>query len=77
MEDFLRRLMKGPPPQYRWLAWSFIGSVIKGKTPKSYENLLIQGRDPSNKCIHDIEKDINRTFPEHPYFNNDQLGSYG
>jgi hypothetical protein len=34
-ELFLSRLAKGPPPQYRWLAWSFIASrlitKIKGK----------------------------------------------
>ena len=25
-ELFLKRLAEGPPPEYRWLAWSFIGS---------------------------------------------------
>ena len=28
-EHFLTRLAKGPPPQFRWLAWSFIASKLK------------------------------------------------
>ena len=33
--------------------------------------------DPKSKPIHDIEKDVNRTFPQHPYFNIENKGTFG
>ena len=33
---FISRLAKGPPPQYRWLAWSFVASKLKEKKPGEY-----------------------------------------
>jgi hypothetical protein len=38
---------------------------------------LKEGRAPSNPCGHDIAKDINRTFPEQPFFNDNEYGSFG
>lgn len=43
-ELFTSRLAKGPPPQYRWLAWSFIASKLKRKIPGEYERNLRLGR---------------------------------
>jgi len=68
-ELFLNRLAKGPPPQYRWLAWKFVAHNLKPRITGDYEKYLRLGRSPSNKsCQHDIEKDISRTFPKFSYF---------
>jgi hypothetical protein len=60
-ELFISRLAKGPPPQYRWLAWSFIASKLKRKINGEYERNLKLGRN--SKWSNDISKDINRSFP--------------
>lgn len=74
-EKFRSRLRKGPPPAYRWLAWKFIGSRILGKCKGLYENKLKQGEN--NEWLYVIDKDLNRTFPSHPYFNISQNGGVG
>ena len=77
-EIFLSRLAKGPPPQFRWFAWRFIASRLKSKTIGAYDKLVAKGRSPGeNPWAHDIFKDIDRTFPEHPYFNRSEFGSFG
>ena len=73
-ELFLNRLAKGPPPQYRWLAWKFVASKLKPKITGDYDKYLRISKHPSNKqCQIDIEKDIDRTFPQFTYFR-DGLG---
>ena len=70
---FLSRLSKGPPPQYRWLAWK-VAMARKLKRAKGlYEEQL--GRH--SKWMHDIVKDLDRTFPGHPYFSKEQFGDAG
>ena len=74
-ELFLSRLAKGPPPQFRWLAWQFIASRLKAKVPRDYETFLKEGRGPDNaKCVYEIGKDINRTFPYQSYFKDSSIG---
>ena len=65
-QKFRDRLRKGPPPPYRWLAWRFIGSRILGKCKGMYENKLKHGEN--NEWLYVIDKDLNRTFPAHPFF---------
>lgn len=67
-ELFLSRVAKGPPPQYRWLAWSFIASKLKPKIRGEYTKYLILGKNDENKWVREICKDINRTFPHLQYF---------
>ena len=58
------RLAKGPPPQYRWLAWTFVTSNIGLKVPGQYKKLVELGYLPDNQdVIYDVEKDIGRTMP--------------
>ena len=33
---FLSRLAKGPPPQYRWLAWRFVAQKLQAREPGEY-----------------------------------------
>jgi hypothetical protein len=40
-----------------------------------YEELL--GKSSKSKWINDIMKDLDRTFPNHPFFNKDQYGDTG
>ena len=74
-EKFRDRLRKGPPPAYRWLAWRFMGERILGKSKDQYENYLKQGEH--GEWLHDIDKDLCRTFPLHPYFAKKQHGGVG
>jgi hypothetical protein len=72
---FMSRLSKGPPPQYRWLAWK-IATGKKLKPAKGvYEELLTKGKE--SKWMHDIMKDLDRTFPTHPFLSKDQYGDVG
>ena len=75
---FISRLAKGPPPQYRWLAWSFTASQLKSKVPGDYNDAVEKGRSDANKDWQNtIHKDLDRTFPEHPFFNLNKHGSAG
>lgn len=74
-EKFKSRLSKGPPPAYRWLAWQFAASLIIEKEKGLYEAKLQEGEDGT--WLHDIDKDLNRTFPAHPYFAIDKYGVIG
>ena len=65
-DKFRDRLRKGPPAAYRWLAWRFMGQRILRKMKGRYENLLEEGKN--NKWLYVIDKDLDRTFPIHPYF---------
>lgn len=66
---FLSRLSKGPPPQYRWLAWKVAMAKKMKRVRGLYEELLTKGE--KSKYLHDIVKDLDRTFPAHPFFNKD------
>jgi len=48
-EIFLSRLSKGPPPQYRWLAWKFVGNQLLKKVPGDYSRYLATGRQQDNQ----------------------------
>jgi hypothetical protein len=45
------------------------------KMPGLYEELLTKGE--KSTWMHDIEKDLNRTFPGLPYFSLDSFGNVG
>lgn len=75
---FLSRLSKGPPPQYRWLSWKFVGLRLLKKVPGDYYKYLVDGRSEENfKSKHDIYKDKDRTFPDLPFFDLNSQGEYG
>lgn len=72
---FMSRLSKGPPIQYRWLAWKVITSKKLKQAKGLYEELLTKGKN--SKWMHDIMKDLDRTFPNLPFFNKEQYGDTG
>lgn len=72
---FMSRLSKGPPPQYRWLAWKVAMAKKMKRVKGLYEELLTKGE--KSKYLPDILKDLDRTFPSHPYFNKAQFGDMG
>jgi hypothetical protein len=63
-DKFIDRLSKGPPTEYRWLAWRFMARQIQNKKKGHYEDCL-RALSPGAKPLHDIDKDVNRTFPVH------------
>lgn len=68
-------MAKGPPPQFRWLAWSFLASRLKSKIPNDYaRNLKVGQSDENEKCKYEIGKDVNRTFPYNMYFKDEAFG---
>ncbi len=72
---FFSRLQKGPPPAYRWLAWKIVASRKLKKTPGLYNQLLLDSND--SPWLHDIMKDLNRTFPMNPLFDRSKYGETG
>lgn len=74
-KQFMSRLSKGPPPQYRFLAWKVVAGRKLKKAKGLYEELLTKGKN--SIWMHDIMKDLDRTFPGHPFFNKDQFGDTG
>ncbi|OMJ81290.1 hypothetical protein SteCoe_18284 [Stentor coeruleus] len=61
---------KGFPQKYRWECWK---AVLKTSSNiKDYMSIPM-----TNDYAHDIYKDLDRTFPEHKYFNKSELGYYG
>ena len=65
-DKFISRVSKGPPPAYRWLAWRFLASQCMKKTKGNYEFFVQEGE--SSQWLHDIDKDLGRTYPTHPLF---------
>ncbi|OMJ88298.1 hypothetical protein SteCoe_9797 [Stentor coeruleus] len=59
--DFCRYLLEGPPSELRWDVWLTMLSI----NPKKI-NLEISIPED----IYSIEKDLTRTFPNHPFFTN-------
>lgn len=51
-----------------------IGRKLK-KAKGLYEELLTKGKD--SIWLHDIMKDLDRSFPNHPFFNKEHLGDVG
>jgi len=67
---FYRRLVKGPPPAYRWTAWKVALNMKGHFQPEIYLQLL--QRKEESKWLREIKKDLSRTFPSHPlYASND------
>ena len=52
-----------------------MGERILVKSKGQYENYLKQGEH--GEWLHDIDKDLCRTFPLHPYFTIQQSGGVG
>lgn len=79
-QKFLERVGKGPPCEYRWLAWKVISGVNKSCIPGLYKELLEEA-DKYDENQHDklrqINLDLNRTFPDHPFFSDKKYGSIG
>ena len=71
----LSRLSKGPPPQYRWLAWKVVTQKRLKPTKGLYEEVLQKGKESA--CMADIVKDLDRTFPNHQFFFKDNFRNSG
>ena len=74
-QKFLSRLSKGPPIAYRWLAWRFMANQILPKDKGLYEQQLEEGI--GGQWLHDIDKDLGRTYPTHPFFDVTKDGEAG
>ncbi len=72
---FHRRLVKGPPPIYRWVAWKVALRVQSIRVAGLYEKLRLQ--KPGAKWLKTIQKDLDRTFPTHPLFASNSFKTKG
>lgn len=61
---------KGFPQVFRWETWKY-----QLKVSSDFETYIEIPR--TSKFSHDIKKDIDRTFPRHPYFDTQMFGHYG
>ncbi|CAI2386137.1 unnamed protein product [Moneuplotes crassus] len=70
-DKFCERIGKGPPCEYRWLAWKIISGVNYSQIPGLYKELLEEA-DQIDENEHDklrqINLDLNRTFPDFSFF---------
>lgn len=65
-----KKTYKGFPQKMRWEFWKLILSVKVNR-----EEYILLGS--STDYEHDIDKDLDRTFPKHPYFDKSLYGYYG
>ena len=63
-ETVRKRVIKGPPQQFRWLAWTAVRSLSYRISESAYDNLPLADPDIEFK----IRKDMDRTFPGEEYF---------
>lgn len=61
---FQKRLIKGPPIEYRWSAW-MAACNLQGSLNVFAQ---LQYAELSHQVEDDINKDLPRTFSDHPYF---------
>ena len=70
-KEFIARLRAGPPVQYRWQAWlAYVG--VEHNTA-----IYCAIPPPSASVVAEIERDLHRAFPEHPYFDPAHFGEIG
>lgn len=76
-KDLKAMVRRGIPAAFRASAWPRISqsNLYRLEFPPNHYQLLISRLDlvPA-KTIEEIEKDVDRTFPEHPYFASGQPG---
>lgn len=63
---FYKRLVKGPSPRYRWIAWKIALKVLVIEVPGLYEGY--KKKMQTTEWLTTIVKDLDRTFPTHPLF---------
>ena len=59
---FIKRLSKGPPNCFRWVAWSIIRGLPENRNDDVYKNFVNQELEKENK--ERIIRDIERTFSD-------------
>lgn len=77
---FRRRICKGPPPEYRWAAWKVISGALQHEVSGAYDESLRkadQFDEEEHKVLNQINLDLNRTYPWHPFFNSEKYGVIG
>lgn len=70
---YKRRVCKGPPAIYRWSAWCAALNLKSRINVTEYHNLSY----PKEEILAVIQRDLNRTFPEHSYFDLNKYGEIG
>ena len=76
---FRKRVCKGPPPEYRWLAWKVLTGAFQSEVQGAYEELLNRAdefNDEDHPVLNQINLDLNRTYPTHPFYS-EQYGRIG
>jgi len=77
---FRRRVWKGPPPEYRWAAWKVISGALQSEIKGAYEELLEKANqydEHEHPVLNQINLDLNRTYPWHPFFSSEKYGNIG
>lgn len=70
-QDLKEMCRRGIPAAFRQLVWQKISgsSVYKNSFPADYyRSLLARSTEVPEKVLGDIEKDVERTFPDHDFF---------
>ena len=72
---FISKVRKGPPSIYRWIAWKICLNYSKNFRIGVYQKYLKE--IPIAEYVDNIDKDIERTFPDHPLFKSEKFGIVG
>jgi hypothetical protein len=69
MSELKRLCRKGIPPEMRGLVWFHLSGAAqkKQKDPNLYKNLLNTHKNQVTEATKQIDNDIDRTYPEHPF----------
>jgi len=62
--NFIKRIKKGPPAQYRWKAWLAFLNIHRKINVTLYESIPL----PNSTIVHTIKKDLERTYPTVDFF---------
>ncbi|CAD8167046.1 unnamed protein product [Paramecium octaurelia] len=71
-EDFKNILMDGAISKYRWNFW--MAQVYRNQDYDPHLYSKLKNETPSQKVLEDISKDVNRTFPSHDHFKDNNQG---
>lgn len=69
----ISRIRRGPPVQYRWQAWTALLQLSIRVNEDEYSKLPMA----DDSILGTIKRDLDRSFPEEPYFDKEKFGTSG
>ncbi len=74
-EEFISQMELGPPAIMRWMAWKIALNYKRYYEAGVYEKAKLQ--EINQSLLRHVDKDADRTFPQHPFFGGSLYGKVG